>query len=70
MSALLFLNMAMSQFSPPPRTQCKNQSEESNKLVAANRVLVEGQRDAVRKLSRSEQRLQEKKEECNTLKIK
>jgi len=50
--------------------ECKNRADEASQLAAANKVLADSHKDAVKKISYIEQKLQDKKEECNCLRIK
>ena len=52
------------------RSLCKSRGDEAGKLMASNKILAENHKDAVKKLTHTEQRLQDKKEECNMFKIK
>lgn len=49
---------------------CKSRGEEAGKLMASNKILAENHKDAVMKLTTIEQRLQDRRDECSTLKMK
>ena len=52
------------------RALCKSRADEAGKVVANNRILVEDHKEATRRLGTLEQKYQDKKDECNSLKIK
>ena len=49
---------------------CRSRGDQTGKLMSSNKILAENHKEAVKKLTSAEQRLQDKKEECNVLRIK